>query len=135
MPTAKPPRPTCPALNLCLDWRQHEDQTFDLLRVFNTLAVSVFPLKLQLCVHYSILDGQGRYVMELGAAAADDEHAQRAVRHELELRNPHHVHDSVAVLELVVARPGLYWVRLYVNGDMIAHRGFAVIAARNVTVI
>jgi hypothetical protein len=77
MPSAlKPPLPTCPALNLRLDFRQREG-TLDLLGVFNALSVAVFPLRLHLCVHYVLLDGQGHYEMELGAAADVAERAQR----------------------------------------------------------
>jgi hypothetical protein len=127
MPSApKPPRPTCPALNLCLDFRQRNDGTLDLLGVFNALTVPIFPLRLHLHVHYVLLDGQGRYVMQMGAAADDDEHAQRTVPHEVVLRNPHHTHDAVVTLDMILSAPGLYWVRLYANDDMVAHRGFAV---------
>jgi hypothetical protein len=64
--------------------------------------------------------------MEVGAAADADKHAQRAVPHEVELRNPHHVHESVVALEMQVEAPGLYWVRLYANDELVAQRGFAV---------
>ena len=41
-------------------------------------------------------------------------------------RNPHHTHDAVVTLDMPLSAPGLYWVRLYANDDMVAHRGFAV---------
>jgi hypothetical protein len=127
-PAAKPPRPTCPALNLCLNARQRPDGTFDLEQVFTRLVVGVFPLRLQLHVHYHVLDGQGHYHMEIGAAYDEDEHAQRACPHDVELRNPHHCRDQLLRLALTLTGRGLFWVRLYANGDMIAHRGFAVAA-------
>lgn len=125
---AQAPRPSCPALNLCLDYRVRADGAFDLLGVFNTLSVRAFPLRLQLVVHFVLIDGDGRYVVELGAAADADEHAQRAARHEVRLTSPMHVHDGVGTLDLKLAGPGLYWVRLYANDDMVAHRGFLVAA-------
>jgi hypothetical protein len=54
----KPPRPTCPALNLCLDARQRPEGLFDLIGVFSALAVRYFPLRLRLFVHYVLQDGQ-----------------------------------------------------------------------------
>jgi hypothetical protein len=32
----------------------------------------------------------------------------------------------VVVLDMMLSAPGLYWVRLYANDEIIAHRGFAV---------
>jgi hypothetical protein len=96
--------------------------------VFTRLLVGVFPLRLELHVHYHVFDGQGRYLMDVGAAHDDDEHARRGVAQEIELRNPHHAHDALVRLALTISGPGLSWVRLYANGDMIAHRGFAVAA-------
>lgn len=92
-------------MNLCLDFRQRDAGKLDLLGVFNALSVAVFPLRLHLCVHYVLLEGQGRCVMELDAAADDDEHAQRAVPHEVVLRNPHHTHDAVATLDMMLSAP------------------------------
>lgn len=66
---AKPPRPTCPALNLCLNAYQLPDGTFNLEQVFTRLLVGVFPLKLELHVHYHVFDGHGRYLMEAGRPA------------------------------------------------------------------
>jgi hypothetical protein len=64
--------------------------------------------------------------MEHGAAADADEHAQRGVRHEVQLRNRNHAHDAVVTLDRMLSAPGLYWARLYANDEIAAHRGFAV---------
>jgi hypothetical protein len=60
--------------------------------------------------------------MEVGAAADADEHAQRAARHEVRLVGPHHIHESVVVLQIQVDGPGLFWAAWPISFCRVVHR-------------
>jgi hypothetical protein len=117
-----------------MDARSRDDGSFDLIGVFNQVAVRVFPLRFSLSVHYNLSGGPGLCEMEVGACMVGHL-VQRGVPHVVELGGALHFRDLVVALQLDIAEPGVFMVWLYANDELVAARAFAVYQEAEVPVV